>query len=114
MQVHEIAKKIWTGKVDELEAERKELVENLKLIEEFLGDKPYFGGEAFGFLDIALIPFYRWFSTWETVGKLKIDSPKLIAWGERCLQRESVSKFLPNEKDIREFVHTVRKKFGVD
>ncbi|XP_027329246.1 glutathione S-transferase 3-like [Abrus precatorius] len=93
-KVHQVAKKIWTGKVDEHEKEKKELIENLKQLEEVLGDKPYFGGDTFGFLDVAFIPFYKWFSTYEKVGKLKLDSPKLIAWGIRCLQRESVSKFL--------------------
>ncbi|KAJ1418734.1 Thioredoxin-like superfamily [Sesbania bispinosa] len=113
-KVHEVAKKIWTGKVDEVETEKKELIENLKQLEEFLGDKPYFGGGTFGFLDVAFIPFYKWFYAYETVGKLKLDCPKLIAWGKRCLQRESVSKFLPDEKEIYEFVLSFRKIIGVD
>ncbi|KAJ1403001.1 Thioredoxin-like superfamily [Sesbania bispinosa] len=113
-KVHEVAKKIWTGKVDELETEKKELIENLKQLEEFLGDKPYFGGDTFGFLDVAFIPFYKWFYAYETVGKLKLDYPKLIAWGKRCMQRESVSKFLSDEKEIYEFVLSYRKKIGVD
>lgn len=114
MQVHEVAKKIWTGKVDEHEKEKVELIENLKQLEEFLGDKPYFVGNTFGFLDIAFIPFYKWFYTYETVGKLKLDCPKLIAWGKRCLQRESVSKFLSDENEVYEFVLSYRKKIGVD
>lgn len=114
MQVHEVAKKIWTGKVDEHEKEKEELINNLKQLEEVLGDKPYFGGDKFGFLDIAFIPFYKWFSTYELVGKFKLDCPKLIAWGNRCLERESVSKFLSDEKEIYEFVLSYRKKIGVD
>ncbi|RHN64473.1 putative glutathione transferase [Medicago truncatula] len=76
-KVHEVAKKIWTGKVGEHEKEKEELIKNLKTLEEVLGDKPYLAGDTFGFPDIALIPFYRWFSTYETVGKMKLDCPKL-------------------------------------
>jgi glutathione S-transferase len=38
-----------------------------------LGDKPYFGGEIFGFVDIALITFYSWFYVYETLGKLSME-----------------------------------------
>ncbi|KAJ1402997.1 Thioredoxin-like superfamily [Sesbania bispinosa] len=113
-EVHEVAKKIWTGKVDEHEKEKKELIENLKQLEEFLGDKPYFGDNTFGFLDVAFIPFYKCFYAYEAFGKSKLDCPKLTAWGKRCLQRESVSKFLSDEKEIYEFVLSYRKKIGVD
>ncbi|KAL2338860.1 hypothetical protein Fmac_013306 [Flemingia macrophylla] len=113
-KVHEVAKKIWTGKVDEHEAEKKELIGNLKKLEEVVGDKPYFGGDTFGFVDVALIPFYKWFSTYEKVGKLKLDFPKLVTWANKCLERESVSKFLSDEKDVYDFVLAHRKRIGVD
>jgi glutathione S-transferase len=45
---------------------------------------------------------------------MKLDCPKLIAWGKRCLERESVSKFVSDEKDVYEFVMMYRKKIGVD
>ncbi|KAK7264809.1 hypothetical protein RJT34_32420 [Clitoria ternatea] len=113
-KVHEVAKKIWTGKVGEHETEKKELIENLKLLEEVLGEKPYFGGDTFGFLDIAFIPFYKWFFAYEKTGNLKLDYPKINAWANRCLQRESVSKSVSDEADIYEFVLSYRKKIGVD
>lgn len=112
--MHEVAKKIWTGKVGEHEKEKEKLIFNLKKLEEVLGDKPYFGGDTFGFLDIALIPFLKWFSTYEAVGNMKLDYPKLIEWGRRCLERESVSKFLSDEKEVYDFVLMYRKKIGVD
>ncbi|KAL0399536.1 UNVERIFIED_CONTAM: Glutathione S-transferase U25 [Sesamum radiatum] len=37
---------------------KKELIENLKVLEGVLEDKPYFGGETFGYLDIALWDAY--------------------------------------------------------
>lgn len=112
--MHEVAKRIWTGKVGEHEAEKKELIENVKQLEEVLGDKPYFGGETFGFVDIALIPFYKWFSSYEKVGNFKLHYPKLIGWANRCLERESVSKSVSDEKDVYEFVLMYRKLIGVD
>jgi len=114
MQVHEVAKRIWTGKIGEHEAEKKELVENLKQLEEALGDMPYFGGDTFGFVDIALIPFYKWFSPYEKIGNFKLDCPKLTAWANRCLVKESVSKFVSDEKDVYEFILSHRKRIGVD
>ncbi|KAK7347960.1 hypothetical protein VNO80_22504 [Phaseolus coccineus] len=113
-KVHEVAKRIWTGKVGEHEAEKKELVENLKQLEEALGEMPYFGGDTFGFVDIALIPFYKWFSSYEKIGNFKLDCPKLTAWANRCLVKESVSKFVSDEKDVHEFVLSHRKRIGVD
>ena len=39
-----------TGEVQE--TAKKELIGCFKLLEEELGDKPYFGGERFGFIDV--------------------------------------------------------------
>ncbi|KAK7313918.1 hypothetical protein VNO77_39123 [Canavalia gladiata] len=113
-KVHEAGRKILGAKVDEHEMGKKELKENLKQLEEVLGDKPYFGGDTFGFLDVALIPFHQWFYAFETVGNFKLDSPKLIAWAKRCTQRESVFKSLASEKEIYEFVLSYRKRFGLE
>ncbi|XP_027354023.1 probable glutathione S-transferase parC [Abrus precatorius] len=113
-KVHEGGRKIWASKVDQHEIGKKELKESLKQLEEVLGDEPYFGGDTFGFLDVALIPFYHWFYTYETVGNFKLGCPKLIAWAKRCLQRESVSKSLASENDIYEFVLSFRKRLELD
>lgn len=85
---------------------KKEFIHCLKLFEEELGDKPYFGGNSFGFLDIALIPDYSWFLVYETFAKLNIEAecPKLIAWAKRCLERQSVNKSLPSQHEIYNFV----------
>ncbi|KAH0457192.1 hypothetical protein IEQ34_015099 [Dendrobium chrysotoxum] len=54
--------KIWRNKVpgEELESGKKELLEALKKLEDFLGDRNFFGGDSFGLVDIALIPFASW------------------------------------------------------
>ncbi|BAT89950.1 hypothetical protein LR48_Vigan08g084300 [Vigna angularis] len=97
--------KISKGKGEEREVAKKELIEALKLLEEEVGDKSYFGGENLGFVDIALVSFYPWIKSFATFVTLNIDAecPKLIAWAKRCLQKESVAKSLPGEQVINEF-----------
>ncbi|KAJ8526670.1 hypothetical protein K7X08_029147 [Anisodus acutangulus] len=109
-------RKTWDA-IGKEEEGKKELIESLKVLElEALGDKPYFGGESFGFVDIALIGFYSWFYTFETFGNFNMEAecPKLIAWGNRCMQRESVSKSLADPHKIYELILTYRKHLGLE
>lgn len=57
MQVYDHGAKIWKTKGEEQEEIKKGLIECLTLLEGELGDKPYFGGDSFGYLDIALLSF---------------------------------------------------------
>ena len=104
---------LWTSKGEEKEAAKKEFIEALKLLEEQLGDKTYFGGDDLGFVDIALIPFDTWFKTF---GSLNIESecPKFVAWAKRCLQKDSVAKSLPDQHKVYEFIMDIRKKFDIE
>ncbi|XP_057959284.1 probable glutathione S-transferase [Malania oleifera] len=97
-------KLIWPP--EECEAAGKEFIGSLKMMEGELGDKPFFSGVTFGFVDIALITFYIWFKAFETYGNLSVESecPELIAWAKRCLGRESVAKSLADQE---------RQKFGL-
>ncbi|XP_037480885.1 glutathione S-transferase U19-like [Triticum dicoccoides] len=72
--------------------EKDELVEQLKRLEEVLGDKGFFSGDDFGFLDIVTIPFSSMFHGYEQLGRfdLDVECPKLTQWAKRCKQRESV------------------------
>ena len=45
-------------KGEEQEAVKKDFLEMFKTLERELGEKPYFGGETFGFVDIALVTSY--------------------------------------------------------
>lgn len=85
-------------------------------MEEVLGDKPYFGGETFGLVDVALIPFYKWFYVYEKLANFKVEAecPKIIEWGKRCMKRESVAKSLADEKEIYDFVIGYRKMLQLD
>ncbi|XP_019159301.1 PREDICTED: probable glutathione S-transferase [Ipomoea nil] len=113
-KLYDLGRKTWTTKGEELEAGVKELIGTLKVLEGALGDKPYFGGESFGFVDVSLVGYCCWFYTWESFGhfSLEAECPKLVAWAKRCMEKESVSKTLPDSHKILEFTHVFREKLG--
>ncbi|GLJ45964.1 hypothetical protein SUGI_0967930 [Cryptomeria japonica] len=85
------------------EAAKCDFLQNLAILEGELKGKKYFGGDRFGLVDIAFVPFTSWFDAVESLGRLKIDLeekfPNIWAWKKRCLERESVKKtLLPPEK----------------
>ena len=84
------------------------------MLEGHLGEKPYLTGESFGYVDIAMIPLSCWFYALETIGNMDIEKecPKLIEWVKRCMERESVSKSLPDPHKIYEFMLEKMKKVG--
>jgi len=84
-------------------------------LEQELGDKPYFGGDKINFVDVALIPFYSWFYSYETLGNFKIKEycPRIIEWAMRCMQRESVAKSLHDGKKVYEFYMEIKKRLGI-
>ncbi|XP_022848613.1 glutathione S-transferase 3-like [Olea europaea var. sylvestris] len=92
---------------------KKELIGQLKLLDDALGEKLYFGGDKFGYLDVAFIPFSSMFSGYESHGSFKLEEecPKLSAWVKRCLAREGVSRVLPDFHQIYE-IH--KKWYGVE
>ncbi|XP_030961821.1 probable glutathione S-transferase [Quercus lobata] len=116
-KVYEVSKRVWTStKGEEREAAKKDYFETFKILEGELGDKPYFGGETFGFVDLSLIPFYSWFYAIETFGEFNLEAecPKIIAWAKRCLHKEIVAKTLQDEKKVYEFVGQLRKMQGLE
>lgn len=96
------------------EEAKKEFAEIVKLLEAELGEKSFFGGDAFGFLDVALAPFVSWFYTYEAFAGFSVEAeaPKLVAWGNRCLERESVSMTLFDPHKLHEFFCNVKKKLS--
>ncbi|XVF18318.1 hypothetical protein REPUB_Repub11eG0011200 [Reevesia pubescens] len=111
--IYPTGKLVWGAEGEVQEAAKKELTDCFKLLEGELGEKPYFGGESFGFTDVSLIPFYSWFYALETCGNISIiaECPKLVAWAKRCMERESVSKSLPDQYKIYCFLMELKKKF---
>ncbi|KAJ4981034.1 hypothetical protein NE237_031871 [Protea cynaroides] len=110
-KAYELGSKVWQTKGEEQETAKKDFIECLKLLEDELGDKPYFGAETFGFVDVSLIPLYSWFPGYESCGNFSMEAicPKLISWAKRCMDKESVSKSFPKSQKIYEFVLHLRK-----
>ncbi|PWA69936.1 Glutathione S-transferase/chloride channel, C-terminal [Artemisia annua] len=106
-KIYSIGKRIWRGKAGEdQEIAKKEFIECLKRLEGELGNKPYFGGENFGFVDVALVPFTCWFYTYETRGNFSIEAecPKLVSWAKRCVaEKQSAAKALPHPHTIYKY-----------
>ncbi|XP_011629184.1 probable glutathione S-transferase parC [Amborella trichopoda] len=94
----------------------KEFIENLKILEGALGDKPFFGGEKLGLVDVAVVPFVCWLHVYEVYGGFSVaaERPKNDAWAKRCMEKESVSKALQNPEKALEFVGILKKKYGVE
>ena len=114
-KMYEAGRRVWTTKGEEQEGAKKEFIEILKSLEGELGEKPDFGGESFGYVDLTFIPFYTWFSVYESFGKMSIEAecPKLFSWVKRCLEKESVSKSLPDQDKVYGFVLELRKALGI-
>ncbi|KAL6314244.1 hypothetical protein AAG906_012611 [Vitis piasezkii] len=115
-KLYEHGGKIWSTKGEEQETGKKEFIECLKLLEGELGEKPYFGGEKIGFVDVALVTFSCWFYAYETFGNFSIEAecPKLVAWTKRCMEKESVSSSLEDPHKVHGFVVRIRKKLGIE
>ncbi|KAI3985527.1 hypothetical protein MKX01_033841 [Papaver californicum] len=107
-KVYDAGNKIWASKGEDQEKAKKEFIEIFKVLEAELGEKPYFGGEKLGFVDVALVPFYTWFGAYETWGNFSIeeDCPKIVSWAKKCLEMESVSQSLPDSKKVSDFILT--------
>ncbi|KAD6795350.1 hypothetical protein E3N88_06246 [Mikania micrantha] len=82
------------------------------VLEKELGEKPYFNGESFGFVDMALVCYYNCFIAVGPYGNFSIEKecPKLVVWAKQCMKRESVSKSLLDPNKLNEIILTIKKK----
>ncbi|KAI3921742.1 hypothetical protein MKX01_005431 [Papaver californicum] len=112
--IYDCGRRVYMNKGDDQEKAKVELIECLKVLESELGDKPYFGDEKLGFVDIVFVPFYAWFHTYKTFGKFSVEKecPKLMAWVKRCMEKESVWKTIPDLQKVYDFSLVLREKFG--
>jgi glutathione S-transferase len=118
-QLPECAVRVWRSPkgAAAVEEGKKDLVAVLKTLEAELGAKPYFAGDALGYVDVALVPFAPWFLTYERLGRFSVaaECPALAAWAERCArENECVAKSLPEPEHVFQFVCGMRKMFGLD
>jgi len=103
---------VWLSTGEDPKAAKSELIRCFKLLERELEDKPYFGGEIFGLVDVSLIPFSNWFYGYEQWGDISMEAefPKLVDWAHRCRKKESVSQSIPDQQKIYEILTEIRKK----
>ncbi|KDP37219.1 hypothetical protein JCGZ_06275 [Jatropha curcas] len=107
---------VWASENEVKEASKKEVIEGLKILEGEIGEKPYFGGERFGYVDLVLIPIHSSIYTLEMMANLslEVECPKLMKWAKKCMQKESVSKSLCDQLKLYETLLELRKKLGID
>lgn len=115
-KIYACGTKLWKLKGEAQEEAKKEFIDILKTLEKELGDKKFFSGDAFGYVDIALVPFTSWFYAYETCANFNVEEEvqKLIGWKKRCMERESVAKSLYEPEKVYEFVCVLKKMFGVE
>jgi glutathione S-transferase len=115
-KVYDCGTRLWKLKGEAQQQARKEMVETLRTLEGALGDGRFFGGEVFGFVDVALVPFTAWFLTYERYGEFSVEKecPRLAAWAKRCAERESVAKNLSPPEKVYEFVGALKKRLGIE
>ncbi|CAN4117633.1 unnamed protein product [Withania somnifera] len=115
-KVFDAGRKLWMGKGGDQQTRRKNYTESLTMLEGVLGDKPYFGGEKIGFVDISFIGICSWFYTYEKFGEFTTENetPKIISWVKRCMKRESVSKYVVEPLKVYDFALQIRKHYGIE
>ncbi|WVZ83255.1 hypothetical protein U9M48_030421 [Paspalum notatum var. saurae] len=101
----ECAVRVWRSPTDvaAVEEGKKDMVAALKTLEDELGAKPYFAGNALGYVDVALVPFAPWFLTYERLGGFSVAAkcPALAVWAARCVrENECVAKSLPEPEHV--------------
>ncbi|XP_006437544.2 probable glutathione S-transferase [Citrus clementina] len=87
---------IWKSKGKVPGTAKNEFIEILKQLEGALGEKDFFGGDSFGFVDVIAIPLTCWFYAVEKFGGFKVEN--------QCMQRETVARILPDPEKVCEFV----------
>ncbi|KAJ3678157.1 hypothetical protein LUZ60_001960 [Juncus effusus] len=115
-KVYDCGTRLWKTKGEEKEAAKKEFIEILQILESELGDRKYFGGETFGYVDVAFVPFTAWFHSYETEAGFSVEesAPKISTWAKRCGERESVKKHLYEKEKVYEFVCMLKKRLGIE
>ncbi|OEL28141.1 putative glutathione S-transferase GSTU1 [Dichanthelium oligosanthes] len=115
-RVYDVGTKLWKLKGEAQVQARAEFAQVLRNLDGELGDKAFFGGEAFGFVDAALAPHTAWLPSYERYGELSVEetAPRLAAWARRCGERESVAKSLHSPEKVDEFINLLKKFYGIE
>ncbi|KDP37215.1 hypothetical protein JCGZ_06271 [Jatropha curcas] len=111
-KIYPNARMLWNSEGEVKETYTKNLIESFQTLERELGDKPFFAGESFGYVDVALVPFYSIFYTIEIFGNfsMTVECPKIVEWAARCLEKETVSKSIADPLQYYEAITRMLKK----
>ncbi|KAL6603892.1 hypothetical protein ACP70R_044253 [Stipagrostis hirtigluma subsp. patula] len=115
-KVYEVGTRLWKLRGEEQARARDDMVEVLGNLDGELGDKAFFAGEAFGFVDLAVAPFTPWLPSYGRYGGFSVERewPRLAAWARRCAGRESVAKSLQPPEKVDEYINVLKKHCGIN
>ncbi|KHN48964.1 Putative glutathione S-transferase [Glycine soja] len=98
---------------EEFQKARKEVREVLKVLEETIGDKKYFGGEEIGLLDINLGWIALFFGVIEDVVGIKVlvvdDFPRLFTWIQNFREHPAVKTNFPSHQELFDYYKQKRE-----
>lgn len=111
MQLMQTVYKTSEASREEIEQLKQEFNGNLKLIENQLKDKDFFGGERIGCLDIVMIVLSHWFKVVrEQVFNIEFISPDnfpvLHKWMTKVSQIDFVKESLPPPDKLTAFIRS--------
>ena len=75
------------------------MIDKLDVLEEEMGDGPYFAGDKFGMVDVAYAPLFRNLTgiTRHTGVDFYEDTPKVRAWSKQLLATPAVKASVPDD-----------------
>lgn len=91
------------------------LMDRFEVLEEEISDGTYFNGEEFSMVDAVYAPVFRYhnrIAQYKDYGFFD-DAPKIKAWGDNLLQRDSVIKSVPEtyEEDMTNYIKKIDSVF---
>lgn len=91
------------------------LVDRFEVLEEEISDNDYFNGETFSMIDAVYAPVFRYhhrIAQYEDFGFFE-DAPKIKLWGNKLLERTSVTKSVPQsyEQDMNQYIKKLDSVF---
>ncbi|CAJ1968291.1 unnamed protein product [Sphenostylis stenocarpa] len=100
---------------EEFQKATQEVREVLKVLEETIGDKKYFGGEEIGLLDINLGWIALSFGVIEDIVGVKVlvadDFPRLFTWIQNFREHPSIRTHLPSHHEL--FAYYKKKREAI-
>lgn len=91
------------------------LIDRFEVLEEHISQGPYFNGKEFSMIDAVYAPIFRYhnrIAQYKDYGFFE-DAPRVKAWGDNLLQRDSVIKSVPEtyEQDMTNYIKKIDSVF---